>query len=62
MKRKIIFKVNRQGKIQMEAMNFQGESCKEATRKFANLLGAEEHEELKPEFFETHSHTENENA
>jgi len=58
--KKLTFTVDKKGKIQVDASGYQDSSCKEATRKFANLLGSEVSEEFKPEFYQGESTIEKE--
>lgn len=57
----IIFKIDTAGKVQIEAKNYTGIECTEATKDFIQALGKKQTEILKEEYFETQSQKELEN-
>lgn len=60
MSKKIVFIVDQKGSVKVEAVNFEGEACTEATKKFTDILGVKTEETLKPEFYQEDEQVEKE--
>jgi len=45
--------VDKTGSVKIEAKNFSGTSCADATRPFQNALGVATDNQFKPEYYET---------
>lgn len=45
--------VDKQGGVKIEAKNFTGASCSDATRPFEKALGIVTHDQFKAEYYET---------
>lgn len=53
--KQIAIVVDKKGGVTIEAMNFSGSSCSDATRSFEMALGTVAQDTLKPEYYETQS-------
>lgn len=53
--KQIAIVVDKKGGVTIEAMNFSGSNCKDATRPFEQALGVVTQDTLKAEYYETQS-------
>lgn len=51
--KQIAIVVDKKGGVVIEAMNFTGSSCTDATRPFEKALGVVAQDVMKPEYYET---------
>lgn len=57
--KKLTIRIDKQGKVEIEASGYAGTSCEAATQAFRDLLGKTEQVDLKPEYSQE-EHTEKE--